>query len=117
LEKIHGIQIIGIEASQRPIIVDQRQVLKILENQVTELYDRSKQPEKLEVEIEEEINADAINPYILGSEVEKAIKEMRDKKATRDNNVCGDPLKFLGEYGLQLSHMTIMNSKYVRFTL
>jgi hypothetical protein len=34
--------------------------------------------------------------------VEKSIKDVRDKKATGDNNICGDPLKFLGEYGLQL---------------
>lgn len=36
-KKINGIQIIGIEASQRRIVVDQRQILKILENYVTEL--------------------------------------------------------------------------------
>jgi hypothetical protein len=35
-------------------------------------------------------------PYILQSEVEKAIKEMRNKKATGDNVVPGDVLKLLG---------------------
>jgi hypothetical protein len=30
--------------------------------------------------------------------VEKTTKKMRDKKATGDDNVCGDTLKFLGEY-------------------
>jgi hypothetical protein len=30
-------------------------------------------------------------------EVQKAIKEMRDKKATGDNDVPGDVLKLLGE--------------------
>ena len=102
MEKSHGIQIIGNEASQRHIVVEVRQVLKSLENYITELYDRSNLPEKLEVETEEEIDADAINPYILRSEVGRTLKEMRDKKATGDNNVCGDPLKFLGEYGPQL---------------
>ena len=39
-----GIQNIGIEDSQGNIIVDQKQVLKIWENYVTELYDRPNRP-------------------------------------------------------------------------
>jgi hypothetical protein len=34
--------------------------------------------------------------------VEKAIKEMRDKKTTGDDNVPGDVLKMLGEDGLKI---------------
>jgi hypothetical protein len=34
--------------------------------------------------------------------VEKAIKEIRDKKATGDGDVPGDVLKLLGEGGLRL---------------
>jgi hypothetical protein len=41
-------------------------------------------------------------PYILQSEVEKAIKEMRDKKATGYDDVPGDVLKLFGEGGLRL---------------
>ena len=48
-----GIQSIGIEDSQGNRIVDQRQVLKIWENYITELYDRPNRPETLEVETEE----------------------------------------------------------------
>ena len=48
-----GIQIIGIEDSQGNRIVDQRQVLKIWKNYITELYDRPNRPETLEVEPEE----------------------------------------------------------------
>ena len=40
-----GIQNIGIEDSQGNRIVDQRQVLKIWENYVTELYDRTNRSE------------------------------------------------------------------------
>jgi pyruvate formate-lyase activating enzyme-like uncharacterized protein len=50
----HGIQNIGIEASQGNIITDYRQVLKILENYITELYYRSNRPEHLEVKPEKE---------------------------------------------------------------
>ena len=50
---IHGI---GIEDSQGNRIVDQRQVLKIWENYITELYDRPNRPETLEVEPEEEVD-------------------------------------------------------------
>jgi hypothetical protein len=38
----------------------------------------------------------------LQSEVEKAIKEMRNKKATGDDDVPGDVLKLLGEGGLKI---------------
>jgi hypothetical protein len=38
----------------------------------------------------------------LPSEGKKDIKEMRDKKATRDNGVPGDVLKLLGEDGPRL---------------
>jgi len=45
---------------------------------VTELYDRPNRPETLEVE-PEEVNTDEKGPYILQSEVGKAIKEMRNR--------------------------------------
>jgi len=77
-----GIQNIGIEDSQGNRIVEQSQMLKIWENYITELYDRPNRPETLEVKPEEEVDADEKGPYILQSEVEKAIKEMRNKKAT-----------------------------------
>jgi hypothetical protein len=44
--------------------------------------------------------------------VEKAIKEIRDKRATGDDDVPGDVLKFLGEDGLRLMTQLI-NSIYV----
>jgi hypothetical protein len=59
--------------------------LKIWENYITESYDRPNRPENLEAKPEEEVDADEKGPYILQSEMEKAIKEMRDKKATGDN--------------------------------
>ena len=74
-------------------------MLKIWENYITELYDRPNRPETLEVEPEEEVDTDQKGPYILQSEVEKTIKEMRNKKATRDADVSGDVLKLLREGG------------------
>ena len=44
---------------------------------------------------------DEKGPYILKSEVEKAIKEMRNK-AIGDDDVPGDVLKLLGEGGLKI---------------
>jgi hypothetical protein len=52
-KETQGIQNIGIEDSQGNRIVDQRQVLKIWENYITELYDRHNRPETLEDEPEE----------------------------------------------------------------
>jgi len=45
----------------------------------------------------------------LQSEVEKAIKEMRNKKATGDDDVPGDVLELLGEGGLKIM-MKLINT-------
>jgi hypothetical protein len=63
-------------------------------------YDRPNRLEILEVEPEKEADTDQKGPYILQSEVEKAIKEM-NKKATGDDHVPGDVLKLLREGGLK----------------
>ena len=47
----------------------------------------------------------------MQSEVEKAIKEMRNKKATGDDDVPGDVLKLLGEGGLKIM-MKLINTIY-----
>jgi hypothetical protein len=41
----------------------------------------------------------------LQGEVEKSIKEMRNKKATGNDDVPGDVLKLLGEGGLKIIKM------------
>ena len=97
-----GIQSIVIEDSQGNRRVDQRKVLKIWEDYITELYDLSNRPESLEVEPEEEVDTDEKGPHILQSEVEKAIKEMRNRKATGDDDIPEDVLKLLGEGGLKM---------------
>jgi hypothetical protein len=93
-----GIQTIGIEDSQGDRIVDQSQVLKIWGNYIAELYDRPNPPETLGITPEEEVDTDERGSYILQSEVEKAVKEMRKRKATGNEDV----LKFLGEGGLKI---------------
>jgi hypothetical protein len=70
-KKNHGIQNIGMEDSQGNIIIDQRRVLQIWENYITELYDRANPPEHVEVEPEAEVDEDEKGPYILQNEVEK----------------------------------------------
>ena len=92
-----GIQNIGIEDSQGNRIVERSQVLKVWENYITELHDRPNRPVNLEVEPEDEVDAEKKGPYILRSEVEKAIKEMRNKETTGDDGVPGDVLKLFGE--------------------
>ena len=72
------------------------------ENYVTEIYDRPNRPETLEDEPEVEVDTDEKGPFILKSEVEKAVKEMRNSKATVDDDVPGDVLKLLGESGLKI---------------
>jgi hypothetical protein len=101
-KETQGIQNIGIKDSQGNRIVEQSKVLKIWENYITELHDRPNRPVTLEVEPEEEVDADEKGPYILQSEMEKAIKEMRNKKATRGDDVPGDVLKLFGEGGIKI---------------
>jgi hypothetical protein len=91
------------------MIVDQIGVLKIWENSITEFYDRLNRSENLEVEPEEEVDADETGPYILQSEVEKTIKQLRDKKATGDDDVPRDVLKLLGEDDLRIMKQLIKN--------
>ena len=92
----------GIEYSQGNRIVDQSQVLKIRENYITEPHNRSNRPETLKVEPEEEIDGDEKCSYILQSKVEITVKEMRNKKATGDDDVPGHVLKLLGKGGLKI---------------
>jgi hypothetical protein len=56
-------------------------------------------------------DTDEKGPYILQSEVEKAIKEMRNRKATGNDDVPGDVLKLLGEGGLK-TLTKLMNTIY-----
>jgi hypothetical protein len=65
LERKHGIQNIGIEDSQGNIIIDQRRVLQIWENYITELYDQANRPEHLQFEPEDEVDEYEKGPYIL----------------------------------------------------
>jgi hypothetical protein len=91
------------------LYVDQRQVLKIWENYVTELYDQTNRPETLEVEPEEEVDADEKGSYVLQGAVGKAIKEMRNRKATGEYNVPGDVFNLLG--GLEIM-IKLVNTIY-----
>ena len=109
--KDQAIQNIGIEDSQGNRIVDRKHVLKIWENYVTERYDRSNRPETLEVEPEEKVDTDEKGPYILQSEMEKAIKEITNKKATGDIDLPGDVLNIFGEGGLKIL-TKLMNTIY-----
>ena len=101
-KKTQGIQNVGIEDSQGDRIVEQSQVLKIWENYIIELYAWPNRPETLEFEPEEEVDTDKKGPYMLQSEVERAIKETRHKKATGGEDVPGYVLNLLGEGSLKI---------------
>ena len=97
---MQGIQNIGIKDSQGNRVVDRaKSSAEFWKNYITELYNR---PETPDLKPEEEVDTDEKGPYILQSEVGKAIKEMRNKKAPGDDDVPGDVLKLLGEGGLKI---------------
>ena len=83
-------------------------MLKVWENCITDLYDRLNRPETLDVE-PEEVDTDEKGPHILQSEVEKAIKKMRNRNANGVDDIPGDMLKLLGEGGLKI--LTKLSSK------
>jgi hypothetical protein len=91
LRKYYGTQKASIENSQ---IVDRRQVLKILENYITELYDEANRPENLEVESKEEVDENRKGTV-------KWIKLSR--KGTGNNGVPGEVLRLLGEEDLKIA--------------
>jgi hypothetical protein len=86
--------------------VDERQVLKIWENWVTELYDRTNRSRNLQIETEGKVDEDEKRPYILLCEVENAVKQVKDEKATGDDDdddyVRGHVLKAFGEDDIKI---------------
>ena len=60
-----GIQNIDVNDSEGNTKVDQRHVLTMLGNYITELCDQANRPEELEVETEEDVDEDKKGPYIL----------------------------------------------------
>jgi hypothetical protein len=88
--------------------------MTIWENNFTQLYDPANRQENLEVEIEKEVDVDQKDPYILQTELEKAIKEIWTKKATGDGDIPGDVLKLLGDDSLRLMKQLINNVQYMK---
>jgi hypothetical protein len=84
--------------------------LKIWEIYVAQLYVRAKRPENLNVE-PKEVDEEHKGLHILRSEVEKVMKEMRDTKATGDDDAPVEVLKLLGDDGLKLI-TELMNNIY-----
>ena len=76
--------------------------MKIWENYVTELYDGTNHLETLEDEPEEDVDTDEKGTYIVQGEVEKAIKGMKNRKATGDDDLPGDVINLLGVGGLKI---------------
>ena len=59
------------------------------------MFDSENRPKDIVIEVEEELCDDDKGPTILKSEVVKAVKDMRRKKATGDDNIPVDLLKEL----------------------
>ena len=88
---------------QRDVILAQRQELTISENYMTELYDWANRPVNLEIGTKQERDEDEKGHYILHGEMEKAIKEIKDKTATGDDDVPRYVLKLLEADGLKIT--------------
>jgi hypothetical protein len=101
----HRSQNVGIEESRGNIIVDQRKVLKIWENYITELYDRANRTENVEIYPEEKVDADEKCPCVFHREVEKSCEEI-NKKPTADDDVPGNGLTLSGKDCMKYDNTT-----------
>ena len=66
------------------------------------MYDSEKRPQDIAIEAQDELDEDEKGPTILKSEIVKAIKDMRRKKATGDDNIPVDLIKELRDNGLKI---------------
>jgi hypothetical protein len=73
------------------------------------LYDSENCPQDIAIEAEDKLDENDKGPTILKSEVVKAIKDMRRKKPTGDDNIPVNLLKELGDHGLKI--MTALVNK------
>jgi hypothetical protein len=104
-----AIRTFGIEDTQGKIVTDHRRALGIWEKYIQDLYDSENRPKDIAIEVEDELDEDDKEPIILKSEIVKAIKDMRRKKTTGDDNIPVDLLKELGDNGLKI--MTTLVNK------
>ncbi|KDR20787.1 hypothetical protein L798_05100 [Zootermopsis nevadensis] len=88
----NGIRTQEIEDPSGKIVSDQNEVKAVWENYIEELYDKAIRPDKIEMELEpeEEVEEDDKGQEILKSEVERAIKDMRRRKAMGDDEIPSD---------------------------
>lgn len=108
----HGIRTRETEDKTGNIVRGEKEVQAVWENYIEELYDKANRPDEMGLEPEEDIEEDDKGPGILQSEVEKAIRDMRRRKATGDDDIPSDLLKELGEKGVK-ALTRLINKIYV----
>ena len=89
------------------LVTDHQQALRIWEKYIQNLYDSENRSQDIAIEAQDELDEDDKGPTILKSEI--AIKDMRRKKATGNDNIPVDLLKELGDNGLKI--MTALVNK------
>ena len=104
-----AIRMFGIEDNQGNIVNDHQWALGIWKKYIQDWHDSENRPKDIAIEAEDKLDEDDKGPIILKSEVIKAIKNMRRKKALGDNNIPVDLLKELGDSGLKI--MTALVNK------
>lgn len=90
-----------IEREDGVIVTEREEVLKRWKGYIEELYEADKRPESIEVGEEAEVREEEKGYSIMQSEVEKAMKEMRNRKACGVDEIPSELWKGLEDYGIR----------------
>jgi hypothetical protein len=71
---------------------------------IEDLYNKTGKPERIEMEMETEIEEDQKGPDVIDSEIEQAIKDLKKGKAEGEDGIPAEMLKALDPEALRLLH-------------
>ncbi len=85
----------NINNKEGQLLTNPANVLERWKEYIEELYAKREKPEDIKIEDEDTVTCDSAGPDILDEEIEKAIKELKNNKATGDDDIPAEFLKQL----------------------
>ena len=88
-----------IKSKDGKMITERGEVQNRWKEYVEELYDSVNRPERLNIEEETAVGEDNLGPGILDAEIDRALRDMKARKAVGVDNIPCELLKSLGKLG------------------